>query len=89
VSTRSCPEWPALLEVSADLQFKHYTIAEARLPAEVLVNLADVPRDAVTLCADLEHNVFNSAHTDPRVAAALQDTHWFELDEWAHSGPHT
>ena len=89
MSTRSCPEWPALLEVSADLQFKHYTIAEARLPAEVLVNLADVPRDAVTLCADLEHNVFNSAHTDPRVAAALQDTHWFELDEWAHSGPHT
>ena len=88
MSTRSCPEWPALLEVSADLQFKHYTIAEARLPAEVLVNLADVPRDAVTLCADLDHNVFNSAHTDPRVAAALKDTHWFELDEWAHSGPH-
>jgi hypothetical protein len=89
VSTRTCPEWPALLEVSADLHFKHYTIAEARLPAEVLVNLPDVPREAVALCADLEHNVYNSAHTDPRVAAALQDTYWYELGEWARSGPRT
>jgi hypothetical protein len=48
-----------------------------------------VPREALTLCADLDHNVYNSAHTDPRVAAALQDTHWYELDEWSKSGPHT
>jgi hypothetical protein len=43
----------------------------------------------VALCADLEHNVYNAAHTDPRVAAALQDTYWYELDEWSRSGPHT
>jgi hypothetical protein len=89
VSTRSCPEWPALLEVSPDLQFKHYTIAEAHLPGEVLVNLADFPREAVALCADLEHHVYNSAHTDPLISAALEDTHWYELNEWARSGPHT
>jgi hypothetical protein len=89
MSTRTCPEWPALLEVSPDLHFKHYTIAEARLPAEVLVNLPDVPREAVALCADLEHNVFNGAHTDPRIAEALKDTYWYELREWAQSGPRT
>ena len=89
MSTRTCPEWPAHLEVSPDLHFKHYTIAEAHLPAEVLVNLPDVPREAVALCADLEHNVYNGAHTDPRVAAALQDTYWYELGEWSKSGPRT
>ena len=36
VSSRTCPDWPALLEVAPDLQFKHYTVAEARLPAEAL-----------------------------------------------------
>jgi hypothetical protein len=75
--------------VAPDLHFKHYTIAEARLPAEVLVNLPDVPREAIALCADLEHNVYSSTHTDPRVAAALEDTYWYELNEWARSGPRT
>ena len=89
MSTRTCGDWPVLLEISPDLHFKHYTIAEARLPAEILVNLADVPREALTLCADLDHNVYNNAHTDPRVAAALQDTYWYELDEWSKSGPRT
>ena len=32
-----------LLEVAPDLHFKHYTLGEARLPAEVLVNLPDIP----------------------------------------------
>ena len=89
MSTRTCPDWPTLLEIAPDLHFKHYTIAEARLPGEILVNLPDVPREAVALCADLEHNVYNGAHTDPRVAAALVDTYWYELREWARSGPRT
>jgi hypothetical protein len=83
MSSRSCPEWPALLEVAPDLHFKHYTLAEARLPAEVLVNLPDVPLEAVAICADLAHNVFNPSHTDTRVAAALQETYWYPLAEWA------
>ena len=88
-TTRSCPDWPALLEISPDLHFKHYTVAEAHLPAEVLVNLPDVPLEAIAICADLDHNVFNNAHTDPRVAAARADTYWYELGEWARSGPRT
>ena len=61
MSTRSCPDWPMLLEVAPDLHFKHYTLAEARLPAEVIVNIPDVPQEAVAICADLEHNVYNPA----------------------------
>jgi hypothetical protein len=51
------------------------------------VNLPDVPMEAVALCADLEHNVFNPAHTDPRVADALRDTYWYDLGEWAGRAP--
>ena len=67
-TARSCPDWPVLLEVAPDLHFKHYTLGEARLPAEVLVSLPDIPMEAVAICADLEHNVFNPNHTDPRIA---------------------
>ncbi len=87
MSARSCPDWPALLEIAPDLHFKHYSVGEAQLPAEALVNLADFPLDAVALCADLEHNVFNPVHTDPTVAAALGDSYWYDLNEWARRGP--
>jgi hypothetical protein len=89
VSSRTCPDWPQLTEIAPDLQFKHYTVAEARLPAESLVNLPDVPLEAVAICADLDHNVFNASHTDPKVAEALRDTHWYELQEWITSGQGT
>jgi hypothetical protein len=87
MSSRTCPDWPTLLEVAPDLHFKHYSVAEAQLPAEALVNLADFPLDAIALCADLEHNVFNPSHTDPAVVAALADSYWFDLNEWARRGP--
>ena len=87
MSTRSCPDWPELLELAPELHFKHYTVAEARLPGEALVNLPDVPLEAIAICADLDHNVYNAAHTDPRVAAALQDTHWYELRVWVRERP--
>ena len=87
MSTRSCPDWPTLLEVAPDLHFKHYTLAEARLPAEVLVTLPDIPLEAVAICADLEHNVFNPAHTDAKIADALRETYWYDLGEWASRTP--
>jgi hypothetical protein len=87
MSTRSCPDWPELLELAPELHFKHYSVAEARLPGEALVNLPDVPLEAIAICADLDHNVYNAAHTDPRVAAALQDTHWYELRSWVRERP--
>jgi hypothetical protein len=87
-SIRTCPDWPTLLEIAPDLHFKQYTLGEARLPAEVLVNIPDIPLEAVAICADLDHNVFNPSHTDAKVAAALQDTYWYDLNEWARRGPH-
>jgi len=87
MSSRSCPDWPVLLELAPELHFKHYSVAEAQLPAEVLVNLSDFPREAIAICADLEHNVYNATHTDPRIAEALQDTHWFELKVWVRERP--
>jgi hypothetical protein len=41
----------------------------------------------VAICCDLEHHVFYAAHTDPQVAAALRDTHWYEVQEYAARGP--
>ena len=88
MTTRTCPDWPALMEIDPDLQFKHYTVAEARLPAEAHMALPDgLLLDEVEICADLDHNVFNAEHTDPRVVEALHGTHWFELRDWAANGP--
>ncbi len=87
MSSRTCPDWPDLMEVAPELQFKHYAIRELAFPSEVLVAIGDVPNDEVNVCCDAEHNVFNPAHTDPRVAEALSTSHWFDLREWTTSGP--
>jgi hypothetical protein len=87
MSSRTCPDWPNLIEVAPELQFKHYTVAEARLPAEALMSLTGVPLSAIAICCDLEHHVFNAQHTDPEVVEALRQTHWFELAEWSTTGP--
>lgn len=87
MSSRSCPDWPELMELAPELQFKHYTVAEARLPAEALVTLGDVSLADVAICCDLGSHVFYAAHTDPRVAGALRGSHWFEVHEWATTGP--
>ena len=88
-SSRTCPDWPELMQLEPDLQFKHYTVAEAHLPAEAVVHVEGSSPDAVAICCDLEHHVFNLAHTDPRVAAGLRGTHWYELHEWLRTGPRT
>jgi hypothetical protein len=87
MSSRTCPDWPTLMELAPDLQFMHYTVAEAKLPAEVLANLPDASLQAVAICCDLERHVFNAQHTDPTVAEALRETHWYELREWTTTGP--
>jgi hypothetical protein len=86
MTTRTCPDWPALMEIAPELQFKHYSVAEAKLPSEVL-RATDVPLGDIEICCDLDHHVFYAAHTDPTVGEALRESHWFELDEWASRGP--
>ena len=87
MSYKTCPEWPELMELAPDLQFKHISVADAQLPFDVLSKISHVSLGEVEMCADLEHNVFNGAHTDPQVVAALAGTHWFEVHEWATTGP--
>ena len=86
MSSRTCPDWPRLMEIAPELQFKHYTVAEAKLPSEVLVSIPDVSLSDVAICCDLERHVFYATHTDPNVAEALRETHWYELSEWSTSG---
>ncbi len=85
MSTRTCPDWPDLMEIAPELQFKHYTVAEAQLPADALMKVSGVLSD-IAICCDLEHNVFYAAHTDPHVAEALRQSHWFEVREWIAAG---
>ena len=88
MSARTCPDWPELMELAPDLQFKHYTVAEAQLPAEALARISHVSLGDVEICCDLEHHVFNPGHTDPEVCrGAPRASHWFDVREWATSGP--
>jgi hypothetical protein len=87
VSSRTCPDWPNLMELAPDLQFRHYTVSEAQLPVEALTRITHVSLGDVAICCDLETHVFYAAHTDPEVVEALRGTHWFEVREYAGRGP--
>ena len=88
MSYKTCPDWPELMEIAPDLQFKHYTVDEAKLPADALASLTEmVSLDEVEICCDLEHHVYFARHTDPQVVEALKASHWFDLTEWTTSGP--
>ena len=47
MSYQSCPDWPELMEIAPDLQFKHLTVREAQLPAEALILVDDYDWDDV------------------------------------------
>src|SRR5262249_30514128 len=89
MSYKTCPDWPELMELAPELQFKPLTVADAQLPVEVLTSVSHVSLGEVEICCDLDHHVFFAKHTDPEIAAALAGTHWFEVREWATSGPGT
>ena len=86
MSARACPDWPALMEIAPDLQFRHVTLGEARLPVDAFVQLEGVGADEVVLCCDLDAHVFNHEHTDDRVVEALRGTHWIDVREIAERG---
>jgi hypothetical protein len=76
------------MELAPDLQFKHMTVQEAQLPFEVIGKIpSGLSLDEVEICCDVEHHVVNAAHTHADVVAALEGTHWFEVREWASTGP--
>lgn len=75
------------MELASDLQFKHYTVAEAQLPADALAHISHVALGDLEICCDLDHHVFNAEHTNTEVCDALKASHWFDLREWASTGP--
>jgi hypothetical protein len=81
MATRSCPDWPDLLDRAPDLHFKHYTADELQLPHDVVVALGAVRLSEIEVCADVTRNIFNPDHTDERLAAALRASFWSDLDE--------
>ena len=87
MSYKTCPEWPELMELAPDLQFKHISVADAQLPFDVLSKISHVSLGDVEMCCDIDHHVFYGEHTDEEVVEALAGTHWFEVQEWATSGP--
>ena len=88
MSYKTCPDWPTLMELAPDLQFKHMTVREAQLPFEIVGKIPEgVSLDEVEICCDVDHHVVNAAHTHHDVVAALTGTHWFEVQEWASTGP--
>jgi len=89
MSYKTCPNWPELMEIAPELQFKHMSVADAHLPFEGLTKVSHVSLGEVEICCDVEHHVFYAAHTDPEITAALVGTHWFEVNEWVTSGPGT
>jgi hypothetical protein len=85
MATRTCPDWPELLERAPDLHFKHYTADELQLPHDIVLALGSARLSAIEVCADTAYNVFNAAHTDPRLAEALRASFWTDLDDWRGS----
>ena len=86
MSARACPDWPALMEIAPDLQFRHVTLGEARLPVDAFVQLAGSAPTRSSLCCDLDAHVFNHEHTDDRVVEALRGTHWIDVREISGAG---
>jgi hypothetical protein len=70
------------MEITTELQFKHYTLREVQLPADAFASLPAVDLDRVSICCDLDRHVFFAEHTDPEVAQALRLSHWMDLREW-------
>ncbi len=85
MSYKTCPDWPTLMELAPDLQFKHMAVTDAQLPFDVIARIPHRALAELELCCDLDHHVFYAPHTHPDVVAALAGTHWFDVREWADS----
>ena len=85
MATRTCPDWPELMDRAPDLHFKHYTADELQLPHDIVLALGAVRLREIEVCADTTYNVFNAAHTDERLADALRSSFWTDLDDWRGS----
>ena len=83
---RTCPDWPDLMELAPNLQFKHYTATEAHLPAEVLMKMPDVDLETSSSAPTSTTTSTTRRTPIPGSSRRLQDTHFYELQAWADEG---
>ena len=50
MSYKTCPDWPELMELAPDLQFKHISVADAQLPFDVLSKISHVSLGEIEMC---------------------------------------
>ena len=86
MSYKTCPDWPELMELAPDLQFKHITVADAQLPFDVL-SRSRTSRSARSRSAATSTITSSTRPTPIRGRGGARGTHWFEVHEWATSGP--
>ena len=41
-TSRTCPDWPALMELAPELQFRHFSLGEVQIPVDAFVQLEGV-----------------------------------------------
>ena len=64
MSSRTCPDWPDLMELAPELQFKHYTVAEVQLPADALMKITSASSGfAVSPCVRVNVGATNGFGT--------------------------
>ena len=81
MTSHTCPDWPRLMEIAPQLQFRHHALGEVQLPHEAFVRVEGIAIDQVSVCCDADAHVFNPEHTDPRIVEALRGTHWIDVRE--------
>ena len=88
MSYKTCPDWPTLMELAPDLQFKHMTVQDAQLPFEVVAKIPSGSRSTSSRSAATWSTTSSTPRTRiPTSSRRSRDTHWFEVHEWATTGP--
>ena len=86
VSARACPDWPSLMEVAPDLQFRHYTLAEAHLPVDAFVQLEGIAgRRDRSLLRSRRARLQSGAHRSRASPKRCKGTHWIDVRELSGS----
>lgn len=81
MTSRTCPDWPRLMEIAPQLQFRHHTLGDVQLPHDASVRVEGIAFDEVSVCCDIDAHVYNPEHTDARIVDALRGTHWIDVRE--------
>ena len=67
MSYQTCPDWPELMEIAPDLQFKHLTVRQAQLPADALMQIPGrQPGRGLDLLRPRPPRVLRAAHRPAR-----------------------